>query len=86
MPTKSLSSFAKEDAKQTRIRAHGDRARRVREDHTTADGIFFVRLPRDTIRWFKVYAAQQGQSMTAIAQQMFRDFRARAEGTKSSGE
>jgi hypothetical protein len=80
MPTKTLSSFAKEDAKQKRLRAHGDRARRVPADRPIADTALYVRLPQADLVWLKVYAAQQRQPMTAIAQQIIHEFRTRVEG------
>ena len=40
-----------------------------------ADAMLTLRLPREDLVWLKVYAAQQGEPMTAILQRIIHDLR-----------
>jgi hypothetical protein len=63
------------------LRAHGDGARRRGSEKPVADAQLFVRLPKDDLRWLKVYAAQNGRTLTDLAQEWVRSLRqADAEG------
>jgi hypothetical protein len=42
-----------------------------------ADVMLTVRLPKADLRWLKIYGAAVGQPMTAVAQQMIKELRAR---------
>jgi hypothetical protein len=55
------------------VRAHGDGARRAGKP--VGDATLYVRLPKEDLRWLKIYAAQEGRTLTDLAQEWVRTLR-----------
>ena len=75
-------SQAAQAVSEAPLRAHGDGARRRGAEKPVADAQLFVRLPKDDLRWLKVYAAQNGRTLTDLAQEWVRSLRQTAERSR----